>query len=435
MSHLFSGLDRTTFGWTFFCPITGNLRPKRTDLNRNQRKDCILAVFYSPMCVRAAYTHLPRGSKQPKSETREMNRRTVAGVQRVAEGKRKRLDFPPPVEKESRRFSPVPNPPEDQVSSLGSPPRTALTLSSGSPRFSSAILFSIVFVWRFFSGDCYFQNFCSLSSQTTTTATAMTKNQETAVPSIPEYCYDRDSEKKINRLYGAHRLLLPGGTTKTSAFRPCHSSLIFRSANSLRLVTFGLPGSLESLRISHFFTTFRSTVECCMTAQHSQNVWLIFSIIDRPNDDDETLLVDFFATHSKHWCVRVLHTCMQVWELALTASFVSRSPLHFAAVSNPDAHLAVPVPEPFEWARASSENSFVVFPSCTDWAVGGWRTTCDAPFWRLCCAAANLPLCWCHAYRWDLLRGQYTIFCALFKLECFFFNNWPIISIIGFNNS
>ena len=104
------------------------------------------------MCVRAAYTHLPRGSKQPKSETREMNRRTVAGVQRVAEGKRKRLDFPPPVEKESRRFSPVPNPPEDQVSPLGSPPRTALTLSSGSPRFSSAILFSIVFVTFFFGG-------------------------------------------------------------------------------------------------------------------------------------------------------------------------------------------------------------------------------------------------------------------------------------------
>lgn len=107
--------------------------------------------------------------------------------------KRKRLDFP----RRNRGLSSSSN------SGLIRCPLlflTTLTLSSGSPRFSSAILFSIVFVcdvFRFYR--LLLPNFwLPLSSQDGKRRRPKPRTRRFPYR-VPEYCYDRGSERKKNQ--------------------------------------------------------------------------------------------------------------------------------------------------------------------------------------------------------------------------------------------
>lgn len=255
--------------------------------------------------------------------------------------KRKRLDFP----RRNRGLSSSSN------SGLIRCPLlflTTLTLSSGSPRFSSAILFSIVFVcdvFRFYR--LLLPNFwLPLSSQDGKRRRPKPRTRRFPYR-VPEYCYDRGSErKKKSTDYTAHRLRFSFRAEPQK--RPRFGlATLFGSLNRRSSLS-GLRWSLESLRISHFFTTFRSSCRvCCMTtAQLSQNVWLIFSIIDWTTTRRNSFGRLFFSLTktlaSARECVNVVGVCVWVGD---THCLVARAH-HYTR----SWHRILPAPKPFESA-------------------------------------------------------------------------------------
>lgn len=87
----------------------------------------------------------------------------------------------------------------------------------------------------------------------------MTKNQETAVPSIPEYCYDRDSEKKNQQIIRRTQASSSGRNHKNVRVPalPLFTNLPFREFTTIgHFWITGKPGISAYFALFHYFSLY-----------------------------------------------------------------------------------------------------------------------------------------------------------------------------------